>query len=152
MPLSVAMKTCKLEGQRCLCVHQESCSCWDGILSTRGQLLPELKTASAGGESQEPSTLCTCPDHPCPRQPRGKISAWSHLLCFNNLTPSPKHRGENPAAGSTVMMGNRMRDCERSPVCFTQWVAWGKARIKDPSLEIAAKPRPTSTGETHIKL
>lgn len=48
----MGIETCKLEGQRCLCGHQESCSCWDGILNMQRELLPELKTESLGSGSK----------------------------------------------------------------------------------------------------
>lgn len=44
MSLFMGTETCKLEGQRCLGGHQESYSCWDGILNMQREPLPELKT------------------------------------------------------------------------------------------------------------
>lgn len=45
----MGIETWRLEGQRCLCGHQESCSCWDGIRNMQRELLPELKKESLGG-------------------------------------------------------------------------------------------------------
>lgn len=134
----MATKTCKLEGQRCLCVHQESCSCWFGILST----LDELKAASAGGAA---IPLHTCPDHPCSGSPGKGLC----LPCPNNSTPSPGHQGASPAVGTTVMMRNGNGDGgECCPVCLSECAAQGKGQDKR-FLSGNVSAASTATGETH---
>lgn len=149
MPLFTVMKTCKLEGQRCWRVHQEGAAVRTASWARRGSSA-RAKNSERGRREPRASEPRSAHVLTIPAWAhRGKTSAWSHFLCLDNPTPSPKHQGENPPVGITVMMGNGMKDCgEFNPLCLAVG-SLGKGQDKRflSGNVSAAKPMPTSTGK-----